>query len=81
MIFIFIIVSLGLFNIFISNKLLKFNNNKYLELEGEVKEYRKIKRKMNKWRYSQDKIIEILDNGLYRLKQLRLKRLEAKQKK
>jgi hypothetical protein len=47
---------------------------KYHELEREVIEYRKIKRKMNKWRISQQKIIEILDNGLIRLKELRIKR-------
>ena len=53
-------------------------NKRCFELECEVKEYRKIKRKMNKWRTSQEKIIEILDNGLRRLRDLRLRRINDK---
>jgi len=68
MIFVFIILS----SFFLYN--LNQLSIKKRQLEGEVKEFRKIKRKLNKWRNSQDKIIEILDNGLLRLKQLRLKR-------
>ena len=72
--FIYTIISLSLINIF----LLKYKYCKYKVLEDEVKEYRKIKRKLNKWRFSQDKIIEILDNGICRLKQLRLNKLIKK---
>jgi len=68
MIFVFIILS----SFFLYN--LNQLSIKKRQLEGEVKEFRKIKRKLNKWRNSQDKIKEILDNGLLRLKQLRLKR-------
>jgi hypothetical protein len=78
MIFVFIIISIALVNLYYSKRLLRIENNKCKELEGEVKEYRKIKRKLNKWRQSQDKIIQILDNGLLRLRDLRLKRLEKK---
>jgi len=77
MIFVFIIISLALVNFF-NYKRLWIEFEKCKELEGEVKEYRKIKRKMNKWRQSQDKIIQILDNGLLRLRELRLRRLEKK---
>lgn len=78
MIFVFFIISLALINIYISKRLLKIESDKCKELECEVIEYRKIKRKMNKWRQSQDKIIQILDNGLLRLRDLRLKRMEKK---
>ena len=74
MLFIFAIISLSLVNIY----LIKFKYSKYKLLEGEVKEYRKIKRKLNRWRFSQDKIIEILDNGIYRLKKLRLNKMIKK---
>ena len=75
MIFFLIFISLSLFNVYSYRKLFQIQY-KCKKLEYEVIEYRKIKRKMNKWRLSQNKIIEILDNGIYRLKQLRLKRLE-----
>ena len=55
-------------------KKLKIEYKKYKELEDEVKEYRKIKRKLNKCRLSREKIINILDNGIIKLKELRLKR-------
>jgi len=77
MIFVFIIISLAFVNFF-NYKRLKMESDKCNELESEVIEYRKIKRKMNKWRQSQDKIIQILDNGLIRLRELRLKRIEKK---
>jgi hypothetical protein len=48
--------------------------NKYNKLNYEVKEHRKINRKLNKWRYSHSKIIDILDNGKYRLRRLRVKK-------
>lgn len=64
--------------IFFNYKRLNIESDKCKELESEVIEYRKIKRKMNKWRQSQDKIIQILDNGLIRLRDLRLKRIEKK---
>ena len=66
--FIYAIISISLINIY----------SKYKILEKEVKEYRKIKRKLNKWRFSQNKIIEILDNGIYRLKKLRLNNIIKK---
>lgn len=75
MIFVFVIISFALLNIYISKRLLKIENDKCKELESEVIEYRKIKRKMNKWRQSQDKIIQILDNGILRLRDLRLRRI------
>jgi hypothetical protein len=70
--FIYAIISIYLIN------LVKYNYIKYKVLEDEVKEYRKIKRKLNKWRFSQNKIIEILDNGIYRLKKLRLNNIIKK---
>jgi hypothetical protein len=72
--FIYAIISLSLINIY----LIKYKYSKYKILEKEVKEYRKIKRKLNKWRFSQNKIIEILDNGIYRLKKLRLNNIIKK---
>jgi hypothetical protein len=72
MLYIFVIISLSLMNIYNYSRLVNIEYYKYKVLEEEVKEYRKIKRKLNKWRFSQDKIIEILDKGIYRLKQLRL---------
>jgi hypothetical protein len=47
---------------------------KYDKLEDEIKEHRKINRKLNKWRNSHNKIIDILDNGKYRLRMLRDKK-------
>jgi hypothetical protein len=69
MINIFLILIIALY----SNYLI-IKNKKYKELEYEVKEYRKIRRKLNKWRYSYNKMIEILDNGVYRLKKIQMKK-------
>jgi hypothetical protein len=74
MLLVFVIISVSLFNFYLD----EYKYYKYKVLENEVKEYRKIKRKLNKWRSSQDKIIEILDNGIFRLKQLRLNKMIKK---
>jgi cell fate (sporulation/competence/biofilm development) regulator YlbF (YheA/YmcA/DUF963 family) len=74
MLLVFVIISVSLFNFYLD----EYKYYKYKILEDEVKEYRKMKRKLNKWRSSQDKIIEILDNGIYRLKLLRLNKMIKK---
>jgi len=76
MYYVFLIIFIAIVNIYNYRRLIKIEANKCLELENEVKEYRLIKRKMNRWRNSQDKIIEILDRGLIRLRELRLRRIE-----
>jgi len=74
MLLVFVIISVSLFNLYLD----EFKYSKYKVLEEEVKEYRKMKRKLNKWRFSQIKMIEILDNGIYRLKKMRLNNIIKK---
>lgn len=69
---IFIVFALNIYGY----KRLLTEMKEYLELENEVKEYLLIKRKMNKLRNSQDKINVILDKGLERLRELKLRNLK-----
>jgi len=80
MYYIILIFFIAFVNIYNYYKWMKLEAKKFKELKDEVKEYRLIKRKMNRWRNSQDKIIEILDRGLERLRELRLRRIENRNK-
>jgi hypothetical protein len=74
MLIIYFIISITLYNFYLD----QYKYCKYKVLEDEVKEYRKMKRKLNKWRYSKFKMIEILDNSIYKLKKIRLNHIIKK---
>lgn len=69
---IYVLIFFTVFNyLFLTNYY--YNTRIYCnKIEKELIEYRKIKRKLNRWRFSQEKFIEILDNGISRLKKIRL---------
>lgn len=68
MLILYFIISVTLYSFYLD----QYKYYKYKVLEDEVIEYRKMKRKLNKWRYSKFKMIEILDNSIYKLKKIRL---------